>query len=182
MNKKYKYYIFYINTKEEYVCNLLENDNLPIYAYTDNSDLALKFKIQRNMKYFIYKKCSLTRDEVRMLATEIPRSILINKNGISKDPYTYADIPYDIVCTYIEEVSCNHMCWNAIYQKVWDCIYFDPMIINDRFRKSLECIYYIKHYNQVHQDVKDIETDIFHFIKPDFLAAFVKNYGFLLRE
>ena len=49
MLRTYKYYVFY------------KREDGDIYAYTDNKEYYRKFKEQRNMKKFIYKKKELTR-------------------------------------------------------------------------------------------------------------------------
>lgn len=175
----YPYTLFFITEKmNKYLID--QNHSGFIYAYTDAKEIAEKFEQERNMNLFKSKKKDLSKAEIHQLTKQIPKSFLILRKGISKNPFTYQQFDFNIAITMMEEYVCNHICWNILYQKIWENTTVNPCIYKKKYQQALN----INMYNECFDVIAGSYSidEILMKLEPDFLSVFVNQYQELMRK
>lgn len=149
--KLYKYYFFYLTTKE---------GKPELYAYTDNKGLSDKFQNQRDMNVFTKKTHKVSKDVVNDLALQKPECILEEVNGKTKErTHGSPIIDFDVVLTSGEKMSIISDYGDLVYSKLWTFARYSPILFNDNIRKSLCLIdYNLAHYTY-HDECHDMHAN-----------------------
>lgn len=182
INKKYKYWFFYI--KPKYIDLVTtENDDSLLYAYTDNKEYAELFESQRNMDKFFTKKRKIDKEEVNFLASQYMREYLIKKDikthskGIGSKIIDYSLIltntEYHILQSSVTQISSINM---------WKYTWLNPYIFNNEYFQILKEIEFVEKFNTIARWKKsnNESNNTKSKIQPDYLAIFIKEFGFLL--
>ena len=159
MIKTYKYYIFYKRSDGD------------IYAYTDNKEYYKKFKEQRNMKNFIYKKKELTGEQVSELAREYNNGILENCSLKYSDNGKISHIK--MIITKMEKFAVMNESSDLLSCEIYQYTWISPEIFNDEIIKSLEVLNYTKCHNLLSKGNFYFEV----FTEADELGIFLRQFS-----
>lgn len=183
MSKKYKYWFFYID--DEYLDIVyIEEPNSNLYAYTDDYDIAVKFKKTRNMKIFTMKEKNLNREEVNDLADRFKRGKLLIAHCKSSMTHSVLDsFDYDLALTQMEHTNIQNIVHQIFVSKIWDTTWINPHIFKDKYVDMLYEIGFAYGYEMI-TDRTDILLPqlIHHLFVPDTLGVFIEQYNFLLNK
>ena len=159
MIKTYKYYIFYKRSDGD------------IYAYTDNKEYYKKFKEQRNMKNFIYKKKELTGEQVSELAREYNNGILENCSLKYSDNGKISHIK--MIITKMEKFAIMNESSDLLACGIYQYAWIPPEIFNDEIIKSLKILNYTKCHNLLSKGNSFFEI----FTEADELGIFLRQFS-----
>lgn len=183
MSKKYKYWFFYID--DEYLDIVyIEEPNSNLYAYTDDYDIAVKFKKTRNMKIFTMKEKNLDREEVNYLADKFQRErLLLVKYESSMTHSVLNKFNYKLVITQTEHTNIQNIVHQVFVSKMWDNTWINPHIFKDKYVNTLYEIGFGYGYEMISNKVDiTLPTLIYHLFTPDTLGVFIEQYNFLLNK
>lgn len=120
---RWTYFIYYTSDGE-------------VYAYTDDVSMHKQFKLERDMKQFYYKKCSLTSEDIRSLYDYYPEAVM-KTSALSGVP---------LVVTLMEQITVDQYSVNCeVSIPTIACI--NPDVFTDEVREALEIVGYIDAYN-----------------------------------
>lgn len=183
MSKKYKYWFFYID--DEYLDIIyIEEPGSNLYAYTDNYDIAIKFKKTRNMRIFTMKEKILSRIDVNRLIGNFQREQLIEVNCISSlMNVRKSTFKYKIVMTQMEHTNIQNIIQHLCVKKLWDNTWINPKIFKDKYFESLYAIGFGYGYDMISDNTNVLLHEfISNTFTIDILSVFIDQYRFLLNK
>lgn len=183
MSKKYKYWFFYIDDKYLDIV-YIEEPNTNLYAYTDDHNIAMKFKKTRNMKIFTMKEKTIDREEVNYLADRFQREKLLLVNYESSMTHSVLNkFEYKLALTQTEHTNIQNIVNQIFVSKIWDTTWINPHIFKDKYVSMLYEIGFAYGYEMI-VDKIDITLPqlIHHLFVPDTLGVFIEQYNFLLNK
>lgn len=177
----YTYWIFYLKNPEGCI-HPLESANSNIYAYTSDKILSTNFQKERNMNCFKMVKKKLNKESVCWLAREIPKSNLSLYKAETKGDIDETET-VDVTITTTERCIVTWYCYNAISQKMWEYVTFDPYTFKNKYIQSLLVLKYVECFELLgNLQTTYVNSPLIYEIKPDFLSGFIHIYGDLLRK
>lgn len=164
-------YLFYKKSPEGFV-----NDPV-LYAFTNNKDVANKFRNDRNMDKFVFhKETGVSKDEFNRFSSQYHKCELINGHFYTKGDILNKRVPVSVLCTCKEEetvlINSDKM-WNE-YK---DCL-FDASMIKNKYLKALNTLMYFKFYGFFELKSK---YDVDDFYEP-YYSAYGPSADFILGE
>lgn len=183
MSKKYKYWFFYID--DEYLDIVyIEEPNSNLYAYTDDYNIAVKFKKIRNMKIFTMEEKSLNYEEVNRLAYKFQREKLVIAKFESSMTHSKSDLfKYELALTEMEHTNIQNIVHQIFISKMWNSTWIDPHIFKNKYLDMLYDIGFGYGYEMI-SDKTDMTLPqiIYSLFVPDSLGIFIEQYEFLLNK
>lgn len=122
------------------------DDSVRLYAYTEDKDLMKRFKEERNMDRFLFKKIEdVTKSEYKKFQADHGREKLHIGTFYTRDRITYENrVPVKVLCTYGEEeevfMRAEHV-WGELSKYL-----FDARIFNDEIITALGKLLFMKFY------------------------------------
>lgn len=170
------FWIFYI-TKED---GFYGSDMYDVYAFTDNKDIAKKFKSTRNMKIFFEKKIKLNREEMNNLIRHHMISELKMYEGISIDK-KHKSYYFELPLTLREKETCDSLSSlytnEYIYRYVWN----DASVFKDKYYYALKSLSYVSLHKFLYVDDSDWE-ELSEKVLPNNFNILVDQFGPLFIE
>lgn len=159
MINTYRYFIFY------------KKSDGGIYAYTDTKEYYKKFKEQRNMKYFLYEKKDLTKEQVSELAREYNDRIM---EPCSLKYYDDGKIySMKMILTKMEKITIMNESSDLLACGIYQYAWIPPEIFNDEIIESLEVL----NYTKCHKLIKHGNNFFDIFTEVDELGIFLRQFG-----
>lgn len=160
--KRYPYTIFIV--KEEYVNDVpsvIEYEDEPIYAYSDNKEIAELFESTRNMEIFIKKKKNLSVKEIHELCKIHTKQYLKIRKLTTKSP-NYKKVEVPMAITTSEELVFDAHTLKISYDIWCHTNLVQPKIFTRPIRELLNKIKYdyIYHTGMSDKNKSDILDDI----------------------
>lgn len=182
MNKKeYTYWIFYLKNPDKYD-HPLESNYSNIYAYTTDKKLSDNFQRERNMSCFKMSKKKLNKESVCWLAREIPKSKLFIYKAETKN-HEIENRIVELTITTTEKCLVTWYCYNAISQKMWEHVTFNPYTFKNKYIQSLIAVKYVECFELLSNlQVSYISSPLISEIRPDFVSGFIHIYADLLKK
>lgn len=166
--KKTKYYFFY----------LLTNSEPELYACTDDSELAKRFREERSKKKFVEKVHKCTPEEIEKVTKNYPGIFIEVLNGKTKKrSHGSKIIDISLAVTTTEKMTISSYFDKLINVDFMTWAHIEPDRFNDDMIRALAYIDYIEWYRlfecmDTSIGLDDYDIDIF--------GAFMYFYGRLL--
>jgi len=175
---KYKYYLYYL-----YDENI--DDNVELYAYTDNKELAKQFEKERDMNLFHKRVMKFDRSTVNNLVKYNQPNNLMLMNGYTKDiDNPGIPVPFSLVVTEAEEMSLISSYDSFISYEIFSMARVNPFCFNKKIFNALKYIDYVYSYMYCYEPekIEDIFPNAQYDYEFDIFGGFIKAFGKYLRK
>jgi hypothetical protein len=167
-------------------------DKYPLYAFTNDKNLAKKFEKERRKDLFIkIVDKGLSREEYAQFAinnrgSDLKIQKLVTSSNKNTNKQVIKKIP--ILLTQNEYVSCNEPMLLIMDESWWidvtECVLANPYVFNNEIREALRILQYNVSFKVNNQDIRlmdiiDEEDDDYSApeIEIDEVEIFIKLYG-----
>lgn len=168
MKTEYKYHLFYL---------IHNDDDVELYAYTDDKKIAKRFKEERDMNKFICKVHYCNTTDIKRLHDEYPSCNLAIADGNTKERSQGSKkIKISLVMTSDEYHSIISEYDSLINVDFQTFARYSPLIFKKEIKHALKYIDYYRWYELFEAGESDVGMDY----DIDIFEAFMVCYGKLL--
>ena len=168
MKTEYKYHLFYL---------IHNDDDVELYAYTDDKKIAKRFREERDMNKFIYKVHYCNNSDIRRLHDEYPScNLAIAEGSTKKRGQGSKEMKISLVMTDNEYHSIISEYDSLINLDFQTFARYSPLIFKKEIKHALNYIDYYHWYELFEAGESDVGMDY----EIDIFEAFMVYYGKLL--